>query len=434
MTAADRKDQNCLKVKNVVLGAGISGLACACELNRKGGKQNTAVFEAEDHAGGLCHSFKISGFCFDSAVHLSFTENAAARKLFDRTSCLTHQPDAASYYHPLWLKHPVAGNLYPMETDEKVKCIRSFVERKSDAEIHNYGQWLRASYGDVIAERFYYVYTKKYWTAEPEELSTSWIGSRLSSPGLEKVLRGAFTDDTGTDYYAREMRYPAGGNGFETFLAPMRNLVDIIPGRRCVRLDLKQRYVQFQDQSRCCYEHLYSSIPLPDLVRCTVGAPENIRSAAAGLRASRISLVSVGIRNPDAAKWLWFYIYDRDILAARVNSPGIKCRENVPEGCSSLQFEIYHGPDERIDREAVIRNTKYALKKMEICKEEDIIFTDYRLLPYGNVIFYNGMEEKREEIREYYRKHHVTLMGRFGEWDYLWSDQSWLSGCRAAHA
>lgn len=37
MTAADRKDQNCLKVKNVVLGAGISGLACACELNRKGG-------------------------------------------------------------------------------------------------------------------------------------------------------------------------------------------------------------------------------------------------------------------------------------------------------------------------------------------------------------------------------------------------------------
>ena len=44
MTAADRKDQNCLKVKNVVLGAGISGLACACELNRKGGGSRTRLF------------------------------------------------------------------------------------------------------------------------------------------------------------------------------------------------------------------------------------------------------------------------------------------------------------------------------------------------------------------------------------------------------
>lgn len=434
MAVTDWKDQNCLKAENVVLGAGIAGLACACELNRKEGRPDTAVFEAGDYTGGLCHSFKVNGFCFDSAVHLSFTENDLARKLFDRTPYVSHPPAAASYYHPLWLKHPVLNNLYPVETDEKVKCIRSFIERIAEPEIHNYEQWLKASYGEVIAEKFYSVYTKKYWTAEPKELSISWIGNRLSSPELEKVLRGAFTDDTGTDYYAKEMRYPAGGNGFESFLAPMRNIPGIILGKRCVKLDPEKRYVQFQDNSRCFYENLYSSIPLPELVRCTAGVPETVRNAAEGLKASRISLVSVGIRNPDAARWLWFYIYDKDILAARVNSPGLKCRENVPEGCSSLQFEIYHAPDERIDQEAVIRNTEYALKKMKICKEEDILFMDYRLLPYGNVIFYKGMEEKREKIREYFRKHHVTLMGRFGEWDYLWSDQSYLSGCKAAHA
>ena len=68
---------------------------------------------------------------------------------------------------------------------------------------------------------------------------------------------------------------------------------------------------------------------------------------------------------------------------------------------------------------------------MNLCKEEDILFMDYRLLPYGNVIFYKGMEQKRDILKEYLKEQQVKLIGRFGEWDYLWSYQSYLSGYRA---
>jgi protoporphyrinogen oxidase len=81
-------------------------------------------------------------------------------------------------------------------------------------------------------------------------------------------------------------------------------------------------------------------------------------------------------------------------MAARVNCPGIKSKDNVPPNCSSMQFEIYHHPDEVINRDNVIENTLQALLKMKICKEEDVLFADYRLLPYGNVLFLHGMEEK----------------------------------------
>jgi protoporphyrinogen oxidase len=84
---------------------------------------------------------------------------------------------------------------------------------------------------------------------------------------------------------------------------------------------------------------------------------------------------------------LWFYIYDEDIMAARVNSPSIKSKENVPPGCSSMQFEIYHHPEEIINREALIENTIQGIRKMNLCHEDDILFVDYRLLPYGNVLF-----------------------------------------------
>ncbi|MHB9294274.1 hypothetical protein Holit_03400 [Hollandina sp. SP2] len=156
--------------------------------------------------------------------------------------------------------------------------------------------------------------------------------------------------------------------------------------------------------------------------------PQNLREKAEKLKASKISIVSIGFNKPDIAKYLWFYIYDDDILAARVNCPSVKSKGNAPLGCSSMQFEIYHYSDEVINQELVIENTLRGIRKMKLCSEDDILFMDYRLLPYGNVIFLQGMEKDRDCIKEYIQNHGIDLVGRFGEWDYLWSDQSYLSG------
>lgn len=40
-----------MKVKNLVLGAGISGLACANEIRRGG--EDVVVFEAQNYFGGV---------------------------------------------------------------------------------------------------------------------------------------------------------------------------------------------------------------------------------------------------------------------------------------------------------------------------------------------------------------------------------------------
>jgi protoporphyrinogen oxidase len=208
-----------MQIDNLVLGAGIAGLAYAHEKRN----EKTVIFEAEDHAGGLCHSFNIQGFTFDSAVHLSFTEHDVARRFFDTTPYIRHEPLAYNFYKGYWLKHPLINNLYPFEVSDKVAYIKSFVERKPYEDITNYGEWLRASYGEEISRRFYYAYTRKYWAIEPEALTTSWIGQRLNTPDIGKMLFGALSSDTGNDYYAKEMRYPSGNGGYETFLRPLVN-------------------------------------------------------------------------------------------------------------------------------------------------------------------------------------------------------------------
>lgn len=412
-----------MKVKNLVLGAGIAGLAYANEISGN----DTVIIEKNQYIGGLCHSFTVDGFTFDSAVHLSFTTNDEVRDVFDKTDYLKHLPISYNFYKNKWLKHPVVNNFYELSTEEKVRFISQFVERDEKIEIHNYEDWLRASYGNAIAEEFYNVYTEKYWTLPSKELSTTWIGNRLGTPSLEKMLLGALSEETGIDYYAKEMRYPKKG-GYQGFIDKLADDRNIILGKQVVLLDLDEKYVVLEDGSKYEYENLASSIPLPELVKITKGAPIDVIEASKELKASRISIVSVGIKKENASPSMWFYIYDKDIFTARVNSPSIKSLQNAPEGCSSLQFEIYHYPDDVINPEEILKNVKYSLQKMNLCSEEEILFMDYRLLEYGNVIFKIGMEEKRDIVKSYFESYDVDLIGRFGEWDYLWSDQSFMSG------
>ena len=83
--------------------------------------------------------------------------------------------------------------------------------------------------------------------------------------------------------------------------------------------------------------------------------------------------------------------------------------------------------NERVDKDKIIQNTLYAIQKMNLCKDEDIAFIDYRLLPYGNVIYQLHMEKYRDRVIQYYEKQGIKLIGRFGRWEYFWSDQSFCS-------
>lgn len=410
-------------MKTVVLGAGIAGLSYAYHYKDV---EKIEVYEKKDYYGGLCHSFKINGYTFDSAVHLSFTENSVAREIFDKTEYMTHVPVIYNYYNGHWMKHPVINNTYCLSSEEKTECMESFFGRQQQ-EVLNYDDWLRASYGDVFTDKFYNIYTKKYWTVDAKEMSTSWTGVRFAKADAKKILLGSYESNDRNDYYAKEMRYPCGGNGYQQFLEPLRQVANVNLEMEAMELDIDKQQVTFSNGTCKKYDKLVSSIPLPELIKITKNVPKEIVEASERLKASKVSIISVGFNKPDIAKYLWFYIYDTDIMAARVNSPSMKCKDNVPEGCSSLQFEIYHHPDELIDEDEIIANVKYSLQKMNICKEEDIEFMDYRLLPYGNVIFTLGMEKHRDIVKEYYEKKGIKLIGRFGKWDYLWSDQSLLS-------
>ena len=413
--------------KIVVLGAGITGVSVGYHAKQK--DYNCQIFESKDAYGGLCGNFTISGFRFDYAVHLSFTKNEYVRSIFDKTDYYTHQPEAYNYSKGYWLKHPLQNNLHPLSVEEKIAIIKGFMNRSMQNAEKNYKEWLINQYGNYFAEKYPIIYTKKYWTIDAEELSTSWIGNRMYKPSIDEILFGAMTDETPNTYYAKEMRYPKQG-GYLTFIEGMAKKCNINLKKKATYIHPREKYVEFQDGSKTYYDKLVSTIPLPELIKIIDNVPCGIERAVNDLVATSIALVSVGFKRIDIPKNLWFYIYDEDIKVSRVYSPSLKSPNNVPEGSSSLQFEIYYSKYKSLDmnKEQLIEHVIWSIEKMKLANKSDIQVVDCRCIPYANVIFNHGMIAKREYVKQYLESIGIYIAGRFGEWDYLWSDQSLLSG------
>lgn len=416
---------------NVILGAGIAGISAAYHLKQKG--ESSVIFEKDNDWGGLCGFFEIDGFRFDRFVHFTFAKDEKIAELFAKSSPLyAHPPVSYNYWRGCWLKHPAQNNLAPLPIEEKVKIIDSFVNRprKDVAEISDYAEWLRVQYGDYFAENFPFAYTRKYWGVEAKQLETKWVGNRLHVSPLPEVLRGAFAEQQENFYYTKFMNYPKKG-GFRSIMNECRKGLDIRLNKKAVRIDTAAKQVEFDDGTVENYDNLISSLPLPEIIKMISDVPENVQNAAKQLRWTCGYQVSLGFNRPDVAKYLWFYIYDEDVPPARVYSPNLKSPDNAPEGCSSLQAEIFFANGAKVvDKNIILQKTVEKLK--EICQfnDSDVVVKDIRFEPYANIIFTPEIYESRKVVREWLQAQGIKTIGRFGEWDYLWSHQAFESGMK----
>ena len=413
----------------IILGAGISGLGAAYSLRQKG--ETPLVLEKDETYGGLCGCFTIDGFTFDRFVHLSFAKDERVLNIFNTSAkqVITHIPNPYNIYNRKWIKHPAQNNLYPLSAEEKSLIIKDFLSRPNNVEtdkIDNYEQWLRIQFGNYFAEHFPMKYTKKYWMCEAKELETRWVGQRIYQPSVEEVIKGSQTADTPVTYYAKEMRYPASG-GYRQFFSLLAEGTDIRYGKEVTNIDSTKKTVKTSDNTTYHVTRLISTLPLNLYPSLMPGMPEDIKEAARMLKATSGYHVSIALKTKDIPPYLWWYIYDEDILAARVYSPSLKSPNNAPEGCSSLQMEVYCAENAFTEQELKER-TVGKLIEMGIIKEEDILFTHIGFEAYANVIFDKNIYVCREKVRKYLISQGIEPIGRFGEWGYLWSDQSLLSG------
>jgi protoporphyrinogen oxidase len=166
------------------------------------------------------------------------------------------------------------------------------------------------------------------------------------------------------------------------------------------------------------------------------GTPPDVLAAAAKLACSELVVVNLGFNKPDITDATWTYFYDRDFFLTRLSTPHLQSRNNVPPGCCSVQAECYFSDKFRpLDRrpEDCIPPVIEDLKRCGLISSEDeIIFRNVMHIKYANVIFDLESVGAVGVVHEYLKDLGIQYCGRYGEWAYIWTDQSFLSGENAA--
>lgn len=425
--------------KIAILGAGMAGFGAAHRLYMEGVKP--IIYEKNHYHGGNSSSFKFDdGFIFDMGPHISFTKVKRIQELFAESVDQKFeilQAQVNNYWKGLWIKHPAQCNLYGLPEDIMVNILLDFVnvQNKKNFKINNYADWLVASFGRTFAETFPMQYGLKFHTTTADNMSTEWIGPRMYQPDLEEVFRGALSPKTPNIHYVDHFRYPT-NNGFVSYLNLFLKQTDLQLSHKLVNLDPKNKELCFSNGTVYPYEHAISSLPLPELIPLIAGTPEYVVEASQKLACTTCVIVNIVLNREDISETNWQYFYDRDIFFTRLSFPHMLSPNNTPPETGSIQAEIYFSKKYRpLDRppQECIQPVISDLKRCGLIRENDkILFSNAMVIPYANIIFDLERADALATVHGYLEDIEVLYCGRYGEWGYLWTDESFISGENAA--
>lgn len=386
----------------LIVGAGPTGLAAAMHLGKR-----SVLVDANTEVGGWCRSIEDSGFVFDYAGHIMFSNDPYVLDLYETLlgdNLHWQDREAWVYSKGVHTRYPFQGALYGLPTDVLKECIVGAIEArfgslKDDAPARpapalqaptraaandqsermpkdccadgvvpdatgdvkdmapaskvsaarpapaNFHEFIHQVWGAGVAKHFAVPYNVKLWTVPLTEMETSWLGGRVPLPNLEEMIEGALRPVGPPVGPNARFGYPLRG-GFQALMQGFLPHLEgeVRMGTKLTALDPTTRLAQFDDGSRIAYDRLISTIPLPELVRI-IGddAPPAIHRAAQALRHVSVRCVNIGVGRADITDKHWIY-YPEDTVFHRIFVQGNASPHNNPPGGFGLTCEITYSP------------------------------------------------------------------------------------------
>ncbi len=155
-----------LAKKNVIIGAGLTGLSTAYHL-----KGNYSLFEKNSLAGGMASSDDIRGFTFDKAGHLFHFQTKEGKDVIKNANINSllkkHKRSSWILSKNTYTRYPFQVNTYklppPVIKDCLIKMVQAQSELKKNKPVNNLKDWIMENFGEGIAKHFMFPYNQKLW-------------------------------------------------------------------------------------------------------------------------------------------------------------------------------------------------------------------------------------------------------------------------------
>jgi len=454
----------------LILGAGPTGLSAAYHYGA-----GSVVLEREAKVGGWCRSIEDTGFTFDHAGHIMFSDDPYVQDLYRLLlgdNVHWQEREAWIYSKGVYTRYPFQGALHGLPPEVLRECLVGAIEARfgtlsrsrdeidaaadvvkdccadatgieaheardaSEAPPRNFEEFIHRTWGAGVAKHFAIPYNRKLWTIPLCEMETSWLGGRVPLPDLEEMIEGALQPVPKPMGPNARFGYPLRG-GFQALMNGFLPLLraELVLQANVERVSPLLRAVTLADGRRFQYDTLVSTLPLPVLI-AAMGeeAPTEIRRAASELRHVSIRCVNLGVARPHLSDRHWIY-FPEDTVFHRVFLQGNASPHCNPPGGFGLTCEISYSATKPLPAvgAALTERCVQDCIRVGLLDPSDALLTSNQIdMPYAYVVYDHGRAERVARIRAWLSNFDIILAGRYSEWEYYNSDHAFIAGKKAA--
>lgn len=429
--------------ETVIIGSGLAGLSAAYHL-----ESGYDLFEKDNEIGGMARSIYKDGYIFDYDGHLLHFRNEYVFNLVSGLlgeNLAPHQRNSWVYSKGIFTRYPFQANFYGLPNSVVKDCLMGLIKaRISTARTSlgkgeargkegNFENWVVKTFGKAVADYFMLPYNRKFWTVEPRELTCEWLDGFVPVPDLEDTVTGAISDNTKPYGYNSRFWYPVKGGISELVKGFSKKIKNIHVNKKAVTIDQHRKEIVFKDGTIKKFKNLITSIPLPEVSKLLVNAPQDVRQAFSALRWTSIYVLNLGIKSDDLAEKHWVYYPEENIIFYRIGFPTSFSSGVAPRRRISIYAEIAYSDAKKIDKDKAITKTISDLKRCGIISDKSSVEISLPIdLKYGYALYDFKRKHAIEVIKDYLEKFGIYSIGRYGSWKYMSMEDVILEGKKVA--
>lgn len=403
------------KVKNIVLGAGITGLSYANFSN-----EECLVIEKESTPGGFCRTFYQDGYVWDFAGHFFHFATEDIKNFFEQRLSsdekVTCHKNTKIYYDSKFIDYPFQMNIHQLSKSEFIDCLYDLAVLNTKNQYDGFLDMLYGKFGNSITEKFLRPYNEKLYACDLNELDENAMGRFFPYADLIGILRNMKSNADKS--YNSTFEYPKKGavTFINVLLDNLKSMnVNIKYNSIIDKIDIYNHIITI-DEEDIKYERLINTVPLNVFSNYL---PDNIsKKLNTVFHANKVLVFNLGFdRKSDIEKFHWIYFPDKDINFYRIGFYDVILDTDK----LSMYVEIGYENDFTITTDEIQKQLSLTLDNLKRCG----IISDHVLMSYNYVVmdpaYVHITEESNKCVKDL--KHDLAVfdiysIGRYGSWTY----------------
>ena len=403
-----------METKNLIIGAGISGLTLANYLD------DYIIVEKESEVGGYCKTHFVKDYVWDYAGHFfHFKSEEFKKKFIDYLNIddfVTQNKHTYIYFDDALIDYPFQTNIHELSKEKFIDCLYDLFNKEEKENYDNFLDMLYGKFGKSITEMFLKPYNEKLYACDLKLLDKDAMGRFFPYADIKAIIKNM--KESNISSYNNTFLYPKkGAQVIIDILLKNINNEKIILNTKVISIDKNNKEALLSNGEKIKYENLINTIPFNQFLKLFSNQQYNELSSK--LTYNKVLVFNLGFNKKSSYdKEHWIYIPDKNINFYRIGFYDNILNSNK----LSLYIEIGYSKNQKIDEQKIKKQLDLTLRNL---KKMQVIDDSFELIAYESLIMdpaYVHIDTQNtlqiKNIMQELQNDNIFSIGRYGGWTY----------------